>query len=168
MADRQAADLISIAATRVARRYRRARKVNHRLRLSLLGLALGLTSSVALAAEEGGDMSIHGTISIDKTLASSITPDDRLIIKIYHPGEGVDHDPKYVIKTEFDLPIQFRISPPIDMNARARWPNYVVEAFTDKDADILSVVDGELFAGSDGPMTLGTQDLVLDLKPRSR
>ncbi len=134
----------------------------------LLGSAMAFASSAAMAAEEAGDLSIHGTISIDEALVTSIASGDRLIIKIFHPGEGVEHDPKYVIKTDFELPIKFRISPPIDMNARARWPNYVVEAFTDKDAEILSVIDGELFATSEKALALGTQDLVLDLKPRAR
>jgi len=138
------------------------------LPLWLFGLAMTYDAPGTLAAEEGGDLSIHGTISVDEALANSIASGDRLIIKIFHPGDGVDHDPKFVIKTDFALPLQFRISPPIDMNARARWPNYVVEAFTDKDTEILSVVDGELFATSEKALALGTQDLVLDLKPRVR
>ena len=162
MADRQAADLISGVKIGGAAGLIRS------LPGLALGLALALASTAGFTADEGGDLSIHGTISVDTALASSIASGDRLIIKIYHPREGIEHDPNYVIKTDFELPFQFRISPPIDMNARARWPDYVVEAFTDKDADILSVVDGELFAGSGKALALGTQDLVLDLKPRPR
>lgn len=153
MADGQAADL--------------SHSVNAWLLLILAVVAiLALNAGDVPAAEDGRDLTISGTIRLDDSLVAGLEAGDRLIIKIYHPGAEAEHDPKYAIKDDFDLPLDFRMTPPIDMNGRARWPDYVVEAFTDKDADILSVVEGELFASTGNALALGTRDVVLDLKPR--
>jgi hypothetical protein len=95
-----------------------------------------------------------------------VRPGDRLILKLYHPGDGVEMDPKYAILTDYALPMAFRISPSIDMNGRARWPDYVVEAFTDNDRDVLSVAPGELHASSGEAVALGATGVDLVLAPR--
>ena len=120
--------------------------------LTMAGLVLG--AAPASAAEGGRDLTIRGTISISEALAASLRPDDRLILKIYHPGsDGFDKDTKYQIKPDFTLPTEFRIAPPIDMNANPRWPTYIVEIFTDRDHDVLSLVEGELFASTGQALT---------------
>lgn len=120
----------------------------------------------AAAAEDGGDMFIRGTVSAAPEHAAGIAAGDRLVIKIYHPGDGVEHDPKYKYVRDFSLPADFAISPPIDMNGNARWPVWRVEIFTDRDGDVLSVVDGELFAATPEPLPLGRRGVVLELAPR--
>jgi hypothetical protein len=52
------------------------------------------------------------------------------------------------------------------MNGRARWPDYVVEAFTDNDRDVLSVAPGELHASSGEAVALGATGVDLVLAPR--
>lgn len=112
-------------------------------------------------------MFIRGTISAAPELAAMIAETDRLVVKIYNPrGDGVENDPKYTYMRTFSLPAPFAVSPPIDMNGAARWPVWTVEAFTDRDGDALSVVEGELFAATPEPLPLGTTGVRLDLKPR--
>ena len=52
------------------------------------------------------------------------------------------------------------------MNGNPRWPTYIVEVFTDRNKDVLSVVDGELFATTGDALTLGTHNIALELAPR--
>lgn len=134
---------------------------------ALVALLFGSEQSPASAAEEGRDLTIRGSIAISEALAATLQPDDRLILKIFHPGaDGYEKDTKYQIKPDFTLPSEFRIVPPIDMNANPRWPNYIVEVFIDRDHDILSVVEGELFATTGEALTLGTHEVALELTPR--
>lgn len=49
------------------------------------------------------------------------------------------------------------------MSGRTKWRSYVVEAFTDKDNDVLSVVSGELVARTPDVVPLGTTGIVLEL-----
>ena len=49
------------------------------------------------------------------------------------------------------------------MSRRSKWKSYVVEVFTDKDSDVLSVVPGELFASTPGLVPLGTAGVILEL-----
>ena len=127
-----------------------------------------VTTGVAAATAQGRAMTIEGTIRLAAGAEDAIGPGDRLIVKIFHPGDGVEMDPKYQIETEFSLPMAFRIAPPIDMNANARWPDYVVEAFTDRDGDVLSMVAGELYARTPRALALGTAEVVLELAPHGR
>lgn len=133
----------------------------------------GLAALAALAAalpagaeEERGDMFIRGTISAEPAVEAMISGIDRLLVKIYNPrDDGVENDPKYQYIGVFSLPTPFAVSPPIDMNGAPRWPVWIVEAFTDRDGDVLSVVEGELFAATPEPLPLGTTGVRLDLKP---
>lgn len=106
---------------------------------------------------------IQGTILVHADLAHHISPDDRLIIKLFHPGNGVELDAKYAISPTFNLPVEFRITPTFDMSGGSKWKSYVVQAFTDKDGDVLSVVPGELLASTPGLVPLGTTGVVLEL-----
>lgn len=119
-----------------------------------------------LAADGWADDSkkaIEGTIGIRADLIQHVAPGDRLVIKLFHPGDGVDLDAKYAILPTFTLPIDFRIAPTFDMSGRSKWKSYVVQAFTDKDGDVLSVVPGEVLASTPGPVPLGTTGVVLEL-----
>ena len=106
---------------------------------------------------------IQGTISVSSDLAHHISPNDRLIIKLFHPGNGVELDAKYAISPSFTLPVEFRIAPTFDMSGRSKWKSYLVQVFTDKDGDVLSVAPGELFASTPGVVPLGTAGLALEL-----
>jgi len=118
------------------------------------------------AAEDTSNLFLQGQISLPVQSASMVGEADRLIIKIYHPGsDGVDKDPKYTFRSVSDLPTDFRIAPPIDMNGNARWPTFIVEAFTDNDGDVLTLGPGELFATTGDPLPLGTEGIELKLAP---
>ncbi len=156
MADRQTTDVSGIGSRR---------RVAWACGLIATSVAFG--PSGLSAADEVRDLTIRGTITVSDALAATLRPDDRLILKIFHPGaDGYEKDTSYQIKPEFSLPTAFRIVPPIDMNANPRWPNYVVEVFIDRDHDVLSVVDGELFATTGEALTLGTHNVALDLTQR--
>jgi hypothetical protein len=124
-----------------------------------LGLALALT-----AASSRADMpAISGTLTVAPDLAHHVGPDDRLILKLYHPKDGVELDATYRIVPRFSLPFAFQAAPSIDMNAHTKYDAYVLELFTDKDDDVLAVAPGELIARTPTPMPLGTSDLRLEL-----
>lgn len=128
--------------------------------------SMALAASSAATTEDPGRFTIAGTVRVAPEAAGAVRPDDRLILKLYHPGDGVEMDSKFAILTDFTLPMAFRIAPSIRMSGRARWPNYVVEAFTDNDRDIVSIAPGELYATSTEALPLGTDGVVLVLAPR--
>jgi hypothetical protein len=107
--------------------------------------------------------SIRGVVTVTPDLAAQVGPDDRLIIKLYHPEGDVELDAKYQIVERFVLPFPFLAAPSIDMNARTKYDAYVVEVLTDKDGDPAAVAPGELIARSRGPVPLGTRNLRLQL-----
>jgi hypothetical protein len=124
-----------------------------------LGLALALT-----AASSRADMpTISGTLTVAPDLAHYVEPADRLILKLYHPKDGVERDATYRIVPSFSLPFAFQAAPSIDMNARTKYDAYVLELFTDKNDDVLAVAPGELIARTPTPVPLGTSDLRLEL-----
>ena len=129
--------------------------------LASVGLALALTPRAPSA--EGEMQAIRGTLTVTPDLAQHIGPDDRLIIKLYHPENGVEMDAKYQIVPSFSLPFAFRAAPSIDMNARTKYDAYVLELFTDKNEDVLATAPGELIARTAAPVPLGTEDLRLEL-----
>ena len=133
----------------------------------LTALAL-LFAPVVAAEEERGDMFIRGTVEAAPAHAALVAEADRLAIKIYSPGPGVERDPKYRYFRDFSLPMAFSVSPPIDMNGNARWPLWRVVAFTDRDGDVLSLADGELFAETPEALPLGSRGVVLKLAPPRR
>jgi len=137
-----------------------------RYRLTVLGgMAVALTGAPAMAADEGGDITLTGQVGVSAEHSGKLGAGDRLVIKLYHPRDGVEYDTKYQIIDEFSLPYAFRAVPSVDMNARARWSNYIIEIFTDRDGDVLTLVPGEMVARTEEPVTLGTRGLALELKP---
>lgn len=112
---------------------------------------------------EADDNAIRGTISVQPGLERQLAADDRLVLKLYHPDDGVEKDIRYWIIDSFDLPRDFEIAPSTDMNGRVRWPTYMLEVFTDRDADVLNAVPGELLAKTDDLVPLGTGGLQLEL-----
>jgi hypothetical protein len=130
--------------------------------LASICLALALTPGASLAA--GGEMqAIRGTLTVAPDLAHHVGPDDRLIIKLYYPKDGVEMDAKYQIVPSFTLPFAFQAAPSIDMSGRTKYDTYVLELFTDKNDDVLATAPGELSARTPAPVALGTRDLRLEL-----
>jgi len=134
--------------------------MKHWLLISI-GLALALAPGAGSA--EGEMQAIRGTLTVAPDLAHHIGPDDRLIIKLYHPKDGIELDAKYQIVPSFSLPFAFLAAPSIDMNARTKYDAYVLELFTDKNDDVLATAPGELIARTPAPVPLGTTDLQLEL-----
>jgi hypothetical protein len=126
-----------------------------------VGLALALSPGAPLA--DGASQAIRGILTVAPDLAEHIGPNDRLIIKLYHPKDGVEMDAKYQIVPSFSLPFAFQAAPSIDMNARTKYDAYVLELFTDKNDDVLAIAPGELIARTPGPVPLGTSGLQLEL-----
>jgi hypothetical protein len=129
----------------------------------LISICLALSLAPAPGAGAGQKLAISGTLSVAPDLAHHIGPDDRLIIKLYHPGAGVELDAKYQIVPRFELPLEFQSAPSVDMSGQTRFDAYVIEAFTDKNADVLAIAPGELIARTPTPVPLGTTNLQLEL-----
>jgi hypothetical protein len=124
-----------------------------------ISLAMTLT-----AASSRADMpTISGTLTVARDLAHHIGQDDRLVLKLYYPKDGIEMDATYRIVQSFALPFAFRTGPSIDMNGRSKYDAYVLELFTDKNGNVLAVAPGELFTRTPGPVPLGTTDLRLEL-----
>ena len=130
----------------------------------MLGAVGMFAPPVLLMAADKESLTFQGTINVSPELAHHIDVGDRLIMKLYHPGEnGLEMDAKFQIADEFSLPVEFRIGPSISMSGDTKHQTYVVEVFTDKDRDVLSVVPGELIARTPEPLPLGTKGIVLEL-----
>jgi hypothetical protein len=136
------------------------------------GLALGplLLAGAALAADDmdmpmpaGGEFAIAGIVRLASGAADAPLESDRLILRIYHPKDNIQHDLTYRIFKGTALPHAFRIGPIVDMNGNPRFWEYVVEAYTDRDGDAGEVGEGEIFATSGDPVPLGTSGLILEL-----
>ena len=134
--------------------------------VSLRSAALYVITALWLIAPAGaadpGQM-IQGTVAVAPGLAGQVAPGDRLIIKLYHPGEGVELDAKYRIVDEFMLPFDFVAAPSIDMSGQTKFQAYVLEVFTDKDGDVVRAAPGELVTRTPEPVPLGTTGLRLEL-----
>lgn len=119
---------------------------------------------MALADMDTNDMaglSIEGTINAVPELEQYLSTSDRLIIKLFHPKDGIEMDAKYSIVGNFQLPLKFRISPSILMDGTTHHDKYVVEVFTDKDQDVLRIESGELFGTTRDALQLGSRDVRL-------
>jgi hypothetical protein len=136
-------------------------------RWAMVGVWLGLLWAVLPGTSTDAEMAektIQGTITVHPDFAHYIVPGDRLIIKLFYPGDNLERDLKFTILSQFTLPLEFRVLPTLDMSHGSKWSAYVVEVFTDKDQDILSVVPGELMARTPEPVPLGTTGVVLELQ----
>lgn len=129
----------------------------------LISIGLALAVSPGAPSADGAMQAIRGTLTVSPELAHHIGPNDRLIIKLFHPKDGVEMDAKYQIVPSFSLPFAFQAAPSIDMNARTKYDAYVLELFTDKNDDVLAPAPGELIARTSTPVPLGTTDLQLEL-----
>lgn len=119
---------------------------------------------MALADMDTNDtagLSIEGTINAVPELQQYLSTSDRLIIKLFHPKDGIEMDAKYSIVRNFQLPLKFRISPSILMDGTTHHDKYVVEVFTDKDQDVLRIESGELFGTTRDTLQLGSRDVRL-------
>jgi hypothetical protein len=133
---------------------------------SLSGWAVACALTLAAptgSAAQIGLPSIRGVVTVAPDVAAHVAPDDRLIIKLYHPEGNAELDSQSQIVERFVLPFPFLAAPPIDMNARTKYDAYVVEVLTDKDSDPVGVAPGELIARTPGPVPLGTRNLRLEL-----
>ena len=127
------------------------------------GLLAALAAPIA-AGVDIGEVLIQGTITVTPELVQHISPQDRLIIKLFHPGaNGVELDAKNQIFTTFTLPLTFKITPSISMSGDTKYKTYSIEVLTDKDRDFLSAAAGELIARTPGPVALGSSGLILEL-----
>jgi hypothetical protein len=125
-------------------------------------LALGAPGP-GLALDPG--QTIQGIVTAPPEVAATLAPGDRLVIKLYHPGEGVELDAKLQIVDDFDLPYGLAAVPAIDANGQTQFQSYMVEVSTDRDGDPGSVGPGELVARTSEPVPPGTQGLALELHP---
>ena len=119
---------------------------------------------MTLADMDTNDMAglfIEGTINAVPELQQYLSTSDRLIIKLFHPKDGIEMDAKYSIVGNFQLPLKFRISPSILMDGTTHHDKYVVEVFTDKDQDVLRIESGELFGTTRDALQLGSRDVRL-------
>ena len=98
---------------------------------------------------------IRGTLTVASHLAHHIGPNDRLIIKLYHPENGVEMDAKYQIVPRLLVPFEFQATPSIDMSGQTKFDAYVVELFTYNDDDVLGTAPRELIARTPAPVPLG-------------
>ena len=105
----------------------------------------------------------HPTDRPKPELKAKLSPTDRLVIKLFHPKDGIEMDAKYSIISNFQLPLEFRVSPYIVMDGTTRHEKYVIEVFTDKDQDVLGIADGELLGRTAGTVDLGTRGLQIIL-----
>ena len=130
----------------------------------LLAGALILGSLTPVQAGEKPDITITGTIALPDHLVSTVGQDDRLVIRMYHPHEGIEKDLKYWILDKFAFPQDFRIAPTVNMAGNARWPSYIIEVFTDTDRNVQNLIADELFARTPELVPLGSEGvkLVLD------
>jgi hypothetical protein len=150
-------------AALVSARTRLLRQRRQRLALHLIAC---LVAAAFAPSAHAGPKAIQGTIRVDAELAGQIAAEDRLVLALFHPRAGAELDRQYRIIDHFSLPLEFTLTPSTDMSGRTRFQDYVVEAFTDRDGDPLTVAPGELGARTPEPVPLGTTGLVLDLKPR--
>ncbi len=132
----------------------------------VFSVVLLLTASLAgrcADSDAAAQNTISGQVTVNEALADQLASDDRLVLRIYYPHEGVDKDETFRIADSFSLPLEFQIGPALDMSRRTKWRAYMVEVYTDKDADVMSRVAGELSAHSQGLVPLGTTGLKLEL-----
>ena len=134
------------------------------MRLFIAASLLVLGVSSALAAEGQDRFLLKGTIQVAPQLAEHIDATDRLINKLYHPrADGLEMDATYQIINEFTLPLEFIAGPAVGMSGSTKHQSYIIEVFTDKDQNVLSLAPGELIGRSAEPIRLGTGGIGLEL-----
>lgn len=129
---------------------------------SLLVVAACLVPAAGAIAADTRDLAITGEIRLGDGLG--VVPGSRLVIRMYHPDEGIEKDLKYWILDDFAFPQAFSVAPTVNMAGNARWDSYVVEAFTDTDRDVLNLIEGEVWAGTGTLVPVGSEGIVLVLE----
>lgn len=125
---------------------------------------LRLTPVIAAESDSRDQFLLKGSVSVVPSLLPHIAATDRLIIKLYHPGaDGLEMDTTYQIINRFTLPFEFIVGPAVGMSGSTKHKSYIVEVFTDKDKDVLSVAPNELYGHSGQPIRLGTSGIELKL-----
>ena len=135
--------------------------------LSIIIVTILFALKIASAADNNDreKFLIQGTIEIAKGITQEISANDRLIIKLFHPGkDGLEMDTTYRIMDSFTLPLDFAAGPAVGMSGSTKHKTYIIEVFTDTDKDVLSRAPDELFVSSENPIKLGTKNVSLKLK----
>ena len=132
--------------------------------LSFLSAVIGIDTATAQNKSETDPLVFEGEVDIAPELMGEISKGDRLILKLFHPADGIEMDTKYSIVSDFTLPLKFRISPSIVMDGGARHERYMIEAFTDKDQDVLRVAPGEVYGATPDTVQVGTQRIRIVLR----
>lgn len=132
---------------------------------SLLVLAACLVPVANAAAAEKKDLAISGEIRLGGGL--DVRPGSRLVIRMFHPDDGIEKDLKYWILDDFALPQVFSVAPTVNMAGNARWDSYVIEVFTDTDRDVLNLTADEVWATTGVLVPVGTAgiELILERRP---
>ena len=103
-------------------------------------------------------------LALCRHLLSTSKQIDRLIIKLFYPGaDGLEMDTAYQIINRFTLPFTFIVGSAVGMSGSTKHSRYIIEVFTDKDQDLLSIAPNELYGRSEQAIKLGTKDIVLEL-----
>lgn len=125
---------------------------------------LRLTPALAADSDSRNQFLLKGIVDAAPSLVQHIAENDRLIIKLYHPGaNGLEMDTTYQIINRFTLPFEFIVGPAVGMSGSTKHNSYIVEVFTDKDKDVLSVAPNELYGHSGQAIKLGTSGIELKL-----
>lgn len=106
---------------------------------------------------------IEGSIHLPAEFSTAVTTGNRLVIKLFHPENGVQKDQTFRIYKSPKFPFVFKVGPGLDMSRRTKWRTYQLEVSTDKDGDVLTLTKDELFTQSKGLIRLGTTGLNLVL-----
>ena len=129
----------------------------------MLAVSAAHADDMDMPMPAGDELAIAGIVRLAADAANVAAKSDRLIVRIFHPIDDVQHDLTYKIFKQTSLPQSFSIGPIVDMNGNPRRTEYVVEVYTDRDGDAGEVGEGEIFATSAEPVPLGTSDLILEL-----
>ena len=132
--------------------------------LFFLSAVVGIGTAIAQNKSEMNSFVFEGEVDIAPELMGEISKGDRLILKLFHPADGIEMDTKYSIVSDFILPLKFRISPSIVMDGGARHETYMIEVFTDKDQDVLRVAPGEVYGTTPDTLQVGTQGIRIVLR----
>jgi len=127
--------------------------------LFFLSAAIQIDTPVAQEKSEMISLTFEGEVDIAPELMGKTSKGDRLILKLFHPEDGIEMDTKYSIVSDFIFPLKFRISPSIVMDGGARHEKYMIEVFTDKDQDVLRVAPGEVYGATPRSLQVGTKGI---------
>jgi len=128
--------------------------------------ALPIVCLCIVATASDDQRMLKGVVHLHKSLVGSISPNDRLVFKLFHPQDGIEKDLTYRFFRSPSFPFSFEVGPNIDMSKRTKWRSYVIEVSIDQDKNPSEVSASEPSATSDALVPLGASglDLLLQLK----